>query len=109
MRNTQFSGINGVCCRLHVQLDGTNRIIITGDHVIDSIHRVIRIDNANHRDTQLPGLGNGNIFVADIDDKHGIRDTAHVLDAAETAFQFFQFTGQHQTFFLAEPVQRTIG
>src|SRR5690606_18821000 len=81
-----------------VEADRTRGVIVTRDHVIDAIRRVVGIDHGDHRDTQLLGFLHGDLVIADVDHEQRVRQAVHVLDAADTGLQLFQLAAGHQRF-----------
>src|SRR5690606_4743675 len=81
---------------------GADGVIVAGDHVVDTFRAAVGIDDADNRNAQLVGFGDGNALVLDVDHEDGIGQAAHVLDTAQAAIQFFQITGAHQRFFLGQ-------
>ena len=65
-------GIGHAAC---IQLDGAGRVIVAGNDVIDTIRRMVGIDDADDRDTEFAGFGDGNLVVADVDDENRIRQS----------------------------------
>ncbi len=49
----------------------------------------------------------GDVFMTDVNHEQAIRNTSHVLDAAETALQLVHFTFQLQFFFFHQMVKAT--
>ena len=47
--------------------------------------------------------------MANINNQHGIRQTVHVFNATQTAFQFFLLTGQRQGFFFTKLGKTAVG
>src|SRR5690606_5878963 len=93
---------HGIGHGTHVQLDGADGVIVARDDVVNAFRAAVGINDADNRDTQLVGFGDGNALVVNVDNEHGVRQAAHVLDAAQAAIQFFQITGAHQGFFLGQ-------
>src|SRR5690606_26991944 len=91
-----------------IELYGTDGVIITGDDVVNAFRAAVSIDNADHRNAQLVGFADGDALVIDVDDEHGVRQTAHILDTTQAAIQFFQITGAHQGFFLGQLVESAV-
>ena len=48
---------------------------------------VVGVDHADQQDAQLLGFGDGDLVVADVDDEDGVRQSAHVLDAADVLLE----------------------
>src|SRR5690606_36466400 len=93
---------HGISHGAHVQLDGTDGVVVTRDDVVDAFRAAVGIDDADDRNAQLVGFGDGDALVVDVDHEQRVRQAAHVLDAAQAAIQLFQVAGAHQGFFLGQ-------
>ncbi len=85
-----------------IETHGANRVVIAGNHVVDIARIVIGVDHADDRDTELVGLGHGDLLVTHVDHEHGVGQAFHVLDAAQTLLQLRALTRQTQRLFLVE-------
>ena len=74
--------------RFHVQLDGADGVVVARDHVVHFVRVGVGVDHRHHRDTQLAGFLNGDVLVIHVHHEQSVRQTAHVLDAADGAFHF---------------------
>ena len=92
----------GIRHTLDVQPDGSNRIIITGNDVVDTLGVTVGVNDTNHRNAQLVGFGYRNALVIDIDHEQCIGQTRHILDTTDGALQLGHIPGPHQGFFLGQ-------
>src|SRR5690606_9945888 len=99
---------HGVGHGAQIELHGTDCIIVTGDDVVDAFRAAVGIDDADNRDAQLVGFADGDALVVDVDDEHGVRQTAHILDTTQAALELLEVTGAHQRFFLGQLVESTV-
>src|SRR4030095_4802424 len=60
--------------------DGTKRIIVSWNHVVDEVRVAVRVDDRDHRDTKAPGFRNGDLFILGVDDDKSIGQPRHLLD-----------------------------
>src|SRR6187402_1966712 len=92
-----------------VQLDGADGVVVTRDGVVDEGRVVVGIDDGDDRDAELAGFLDGDVFVTDVDDEQGVRQTIHVLDAAQRVLQLVALTATGQHFVLDQLLERTVG
>src|SRR5579862_2384482 len=90
-----------------VELDRAHGVVVTGNHVVDSLGRAIGVDDRHHRYAELARLVHGDVFVADVDHEQGIRKRLHVLDAAQAPLQLVHLATQLRGFLLAALLERT--
>ncbi len=62
----------------------------------------VRIHHGDDGDLQFVGFGDGDQFLVGVDDEQDIRQSAHLLDAAEGALQFVALAGQSKGLFLGQ-------
>ena len=93
---------------MRVKANRANRVIIARYHVVDAFRGTVRVYHGNHRDAQLPGFLDRDIFMVNIDHEHGVGQAFHVFDAAEAAFQLFLFAGELEHLFLDQVVQSAL-
>ena len=86
---------NGVGNRGNVQTDGTNRIIVPWNNVIDSVRITVGINHANYWNRELVCFSNRNALVLHVDHKHRIGEPTHLFNSPETTLEL-----RHQTAFL---------
>src|SRR5690606_8724097 len=98
----------GIGNGFHVDLDGTDGVIVTRDHVINTIGIAVGINNTDNRNTQLVGFLDGDTLVVYIDNEQGIRQAAHILDTTDGALELVHFTGTLKGFFLGQLVESTV-
>src|SRR6185295_19377256 len=91
-----------------VQRDGAHRVIIAGDHVVDVVGRAVGVHHRDHRDAELLGFLDRDLFMADVDDEDDVRRRFHLLDAAEALLQLLHLAAHHRGFFLATLAERFV-
>src|SRR5690554_3991670 len=74
---------NRVSNSCHVQLDGTNRVIVAWNNVVNAIWVGVGVNHSDHRNAQLTSFLNRDIFVVHVNDEQGIRQAAHVFNTAD--------------------------
>src|SRR3990172_11001292 len=62
------------------QANGSDRIIVPGDHIANFIRIAIRIHEGDRGDRELAGLAKSNAFLLGIDDENSPGKTVHILD-----------------------------
>ena len=68
----------------------------------------ICIDYADYRNLDAIGFGDRDALVFDIDYEQGIRQSAHLLDTADTALKFLARPDQHQRFLLGQAIEGAV-
>ncbi len=77
----------------NVKANSANRIVVTGDDIIDASGIAIGVDDTEDRNTEFIRFTNSNVFVLDVYDENRIGQSAHIFDPTETALQFVHHTG----------------
>ena len=95
----------GVCIQLH----GADRIVVAGNGVIDQAWIVVGIDHGDHRNAELLGFLDGDVFMTDVDHEQRVRQAIHVLDAAEGLVEFFLLADQAQHLVLDQFLEAAVG
>ena len=67
-----------------------DRVVVSGDHVVDPVGIAVGVDEADDRDPQALGLAHGDRLGLEVDHEHRVRDPLHVLDAAEIRAQLLE-------------------
>src|SRR6478672_7620094 len=98
--------IGGGAC---IQLHGANGVVVARDRVIDQRRVVIGVDDRDHRDAELLGFLDGDVFVADVDDEQRVGQAVHFLDAAEGCEQLLALATQAQDFVLDQLLEAAVG
>merc|ERR1712224_241550 len=98
----------GIGNGFHVDLDSTDGVIVTRDHVINTIGIAVGINNTDNRNTQLIGFLDGDTLVVYVDNEQGIRQTTHILDTTDGALELIHLTGTLKSFFLGQLVESTV-
>src|SRR5688500_17638777 len=57
---------HGIGCGAGVQLHGADGVVVARDRVIDQFRIVVGVDDRDHRDAELAGFLDGDVFVADV-------------------------------------------
>jgi hypothetical protein len=63
------------------QSDRSQSVVVTGDNIVNTLWRAVRINNRDDGDSQTIGFSNGDLFFANVDDENHVWQAAHVLDA----------------------------
>src|SRR6056297_1732958 len=103
---TRYAGIR---YSRHVKTDCANGVVIPGNHVVNAIGVTVCVDDADNRDTQLVGFGDGDALVIDVDNEQGVGQTAHILDTADAALELVHLPGAHERFLFRQLGERAIG
>src|SRR5690348_854788 len=91
-----------------VEPDRAGRIVVAGNHVVDPVEGVVRIDHAHDRDAQCPRLGDRDLVEAHVDHEERVGDTAHVLDAAQRALELLALAVELQLLLLRKLLERAV-
>src|SRR5690606_13295168 len=97
---------DGICHTAGVQSNGLGGVIVTRDDEIDAVGGMVGINHGHNWNTQGAGFSHSNLMVANVDDKQGVRQSVHILDAADRLVQLVEFALEHQAFFLAHALGR---
>ena len=89
---------NGTGNEITVKRNGTERIIIAGDRVINTIRAGVAVNNRDDGNAKGVGFLNSDGFLVGINDENQIRQATHFLDPAKGAFELFQLTGELERF-----------
>ena len=100
---------DGVRYLPRVEPDRAYGVVVAGDDIVDAIGVVVAVNHAHNGYLELPRLADGDILVAHIQHKQGVRPTVHVLDAGQIPLQFFQFPLHVQRFLLAHLLHAASG
>src|ERR1700682_2550926 len=92
-----------------VEADGARRVVVAGDHVVDSVERVVRVDDADDGNAERLGLGHRDLVEAHVDHEERVRDAAHVLDAAQRALELLLLAREVELLLLGEALDRVVG
>src|SRR5690606_10481064 len=76
-----------------VDLDGTDGVIVAGNHVVDAVRVGVGIHHADDRDTELVRLVDRDTLVIHVDDEQRIGQAAHFLDAADGTLELVLLAG----------------
>src|SRR5262245_58096100 len=91
-----------------VEANRADRVIVTGDYVIDAFRVAIGVDDTDHRNAELVRFRYCDVLVLHIDDEQHVRQAAHLLDATKTALEFRHQPAFRQRFLLGELFERTV-
>ena len=91
-----------------IQRDGAHGVVVARNHVVDVVRRAVGIDHRDHRDAELLGLEDRDLFVAHVDDEDDVRRRFHLLDAAQALLELVLLTAHHRGFFLATLAERAV-
>ena len=90
------------------QLDGANRVIVSGDDEIDQVWVAVGVGERDNRNVKLTCLVDGDVLVVRIDDEEHRRKAVHHLDAAEVLLELFALAADGKGLLFAERVDRTV-
>ena len=65
------------------QTDGSERVVVAGDHIVDAFGRAVGVNNRDDRNAEPVGFGDRDLFLAHVNDEERIGEARHVLDARE--------------------------
>ena len=85
-----------------VQADGTDGIVVAGHRIIDVVGIAIAVDDGDHGDAELLGLGHGDGLLEGVDDEQHVGQAAHFLDAAQGTVQLVALAGEVEQFLLGQ-------
>ena len=108
MRNRGAAFQYSIGGQLSVKTYGTNGVIVTRNNVIDIFRGTIGVDHRNHRNTQFARFFHRDVFMADINDEHDVRQAFHILDATEALLELVTFTCQLQNLFLDQSCKTAV-
>ena len=98
----------GIGHRGGIQLDGSDRVVVAGNDVLDAVRVRIRVDHADHGNLHAVRFGDGDALMIDVDHEQGIRQSAHFLDSADTALKLLSRPHQHQRFLLGHALEGAV-
>ena len=78
---------DGVSDAFSDQSDAADRVIVGRDRVVDAGRVTVRVNDGDDRNTEPFRFCDGDIFLADVDDKHHLGERGHLLDAAQELVQ----------------------
>src|SRR5215469_2031923 len=108
LRHGLAAGEHGVRHAHGVELHGADGVVVARDHVINAVGRVIGVHHADDGDVELAGLADRDLLVAHVDDKQGVRQAVHLLDAAQALLQLLHLATQADDFLLAEALKSAV-
>ena len=108
MTRLSFTCYYRVSDGFHVEFDRPNRVIVTGNDVIDTIGITIGIDNTYDRNTELIRFGNGDALMINVNHKQYVGQSTHISNTTDRAVQLFFGTRTHQRFFLSQLVESAV-
>ena len=76
---------HGVGQQLHDQLDRADAVVVAGDRQIHLVRIAVGVDQGDGGDAQLPGLADGVLLLAGIDDHQALGQPVHGPHAVEVA------------------------
>src|SRR5690554_5495126 len=92
-----------------VQLHGADGVVVAGDGVVDQVGVVVGVDDRDHRDAELLGFLDGDVFMADVDHEQGVGQAVHFLDAAQRGQQLVALAAQAQDLVLDQLLEAAVG
>ena len=92
----------GVCGQVAVKRDSTGSVVVAGDRIGNPVRVGVRIDHRDNRYFELLGLSDRNVFLVRIDDDQNVRQSAHVLDATQSAIELVAFAGEVEQLLLGQ-------
>ncbi len=69
------------------QRGAADGVVVARDLVVDLVRVAVRVEDRDHRDTQLVRLADGDVLLLGVDDPDGAGHLGHLADAAEGALQ----------------------
>src|SRR5690554_1754938 len=92
-----------------VQLHGADGVVVARDGVVDQVGVVVGVDHRDHRDAELLGFLDGDVFMADVDHEQGVGQAVHFLDAAQRGQQLVALAAQAQDLVLDQLLEAAVG
>ena len=99
---------DGVRTGVNIQPDGTKRIVVTWNQIIDTVGLTISIHYGHHRDVKMVGFRDRDRLLPNIDNKHCIRQSPHVLNASQAAVELATLACEPNDLFLAQLVDAAV-
>src|SRR5690625_5072739 len=90
------------------ELDRADRVIVSGDHIIDEIGIAVGVGKSDDRDAELTALFDGDMLERRIDHEERLRTTRHILDAAEEFREALGLAADAEGFLLGETIERAV-
>ncbi|CEE63804.1 hypothetical protein XAC2852_260140 [Xanthomonas citri pv. citri] len=109
VRRSSLAFQHGIGSGACVQLHGADGVVVARDGVVDQGRIVVGVDHGDHRNAELLGFLDGDVFMADIDHEDRVGQTVHFLDAAERGVQLLALATQAQHFMLDQLVEGAVG
>ena len=100
---------NRPCHQFAINMDCADGIVIARNRVVNAGRIAIAVDDTNHRNADLVGLGHRDVLAVGINDKQHVGQSTHLLDAAERPVQPVPFTVQAKRFFLGQAADALLG
>ena len=86
-----------------IEVDRADRVVVARNRVVDRRRIGIAVDDGDYGNAQLGRLGNGDLLLVRVDDEQHVGEPAHVLDAAECAFELVALASHAQKLLLGQP------
>src|SRR5215203_3385892 len=84
------------------QPDGPDGVVVTRNREVDQLRIAVRVDDRDHRDPQLVGFGDGDVFLLRVDHEERVRQLAHVADPLEVLRHLLPLALQPQLLLLGQ-------
>ena len=68
-------------------MDGADGVVIARNRVVDAGRIAIAVDDSDHRNANLVGLGHRDVLAVGVNDEQNVGQSSHLLDAAERPIQ----------------------
>ena len=88
---------------------GADGVVVARDGELDDIGVDVGVDNSNHGDLQLVGLGHRDVLLLGVQDEDAVGALGHVADAAQVLLQLLELARQQQRFLLRHGLELASG
>ena len=90
MARLRLAGVDPVGDRADDEAARADRVVVAGDDVVGLVGIAVRVDERHDRQAEPARLAHRELLLAQVDDEHGVRLTAHVRDAAQVRVELVQ-------------------
>ena len=73
--------------QIAIERDRAGRVVIARDRVGDAVGIGVRVQDRDHRNAELAGFLDGELFLVRVDHEQHVRQAAHFLDAAQRTLE----------------------
>jgi hypothetical protein len=85
------------------EADRADGVLVAGDREVDELGVAVGVDDGDHRDAELVGLGDGDRLLLRIDDEERVRQLLHLADAAQVLLHLAALALEAEEVLLGQP------